>query len=497
MEIGAWNLEFKLCCMDLKTLKKLTDYSYEIPQNFRSDMLVPARVYADAEMLKEIGEDKSLEQLINVATLPGILKYAIAMPDIHEGYGFPIGGVAAVDFETGVISPGGIGYDINCGVRLLVSPLNFEEIKPHLANLANQMMRDVPSGVGRGGNIKLSNEQMDKVLEGGAEALVNAGYGKKEDLEKLESNGKIREADAKCVSQHAKNRGKDQLGTLGSGNHFLEIQKVEEIYDKETAKTFGLKKDGITLFVHTGSRGLGHQVCTDYVRLMLGKLKEWRIELPDRELACAPISSKEGQNYLKAMFAAANFAFANRQVITQTVRKAWERILSKAGLNYNLDIVYDVAHNVGKIEKHLIGKKEKTMLVHRKGATRCFAPNHPDLPQIYQKTGQPVLIPGSMGTASYVLAGTKTAMEETFGTVCHGAGRRMSRGEAKRAVTGSELRKQLEEQGIIIRCASNSGLAEEAPLAYKDINKVVEIVTAAGIAKKVAKLKPLAVIKGG
>jgi tRNA-splicing ligase RtcB len=483
--------------MDLKNLKKLTDYLYEIPQSFRSDMLVPARVYADMEMLKEIGEDRSLDQLVNITTLRGIQKYAIAMPDIHEGYGFPIGGVVAVDFETGVISPGGIGYDINCGVRLLVSPLLHNEIEPHLVNLANQIMRDVPSGVGRGGDIELSAEQMDKVLEGGAEALVGAGYGKKEDLEKLESNGRIKEADATCVSSHAKNRGRDQLGTLGSGNHFLEIQKIEEIYDEETAKIFGLKKNGITVLIHTGSRGLGHQVCTDYVRLMLGKLREWKIDLPDRELACAPLGSKEGQDYLKAMSAAANFAWANRQVITQTVRKAWERILEKTGLNSNLEIVYDVAHNVGKVEKHKIGKGEKTVLVHRKGATRCFAPNHPDLPQVYQKTGQPVLIPGSMGTFSYVLAGLETAMEETFGTVCHGAGRRMSRGEAKRTVTGSELRKQLEEQGIIIRCASNAGLAEEAPLAYKDVNKVVNIVATAGIAKKVAKLKPLAVVKGG
>ncbi len=466
-------------------------------------MLVPARIYADMEMLKEIGEDRSLDQLVNVATLKGIQKYAIAMPDIHEGYGFPIGGVVAVDFETGVISPGGIGYDINCGVRLLVSPLLHNEIEPHLVNLANQIMRDVPSGVGRGGDIKLSDEQMNKVLEGGAEALVNAGYGKKEDLEKLESNGRIKEADAKCVSSRAKSRGRDQLGTLGSGNHFLEIQKIEEIYDAETAKIFGLKKGGVTLLIHTGSRGLGHQVCTDYVRLMLGKLREWKIDLPDRELACAPLGSKEGQDYLKAMSAAANFAWANRQVITQTVRKAWEKILSKIDLNYNLDIVYDVAHNVGKIEKHMLSETKShqrdlvSVLVHRKGATRSFAPNHPDLPQIYQKTGQPVLIPGSMGTASYVLAGTKTAMEETFGTVCHGAGRRMSRGQAKRTVSGSALRQQLEEQGIIVRCASNRGLAEEAPLAYKDIDKVVGIVVAAGIAKKVAKLKPLAVIKGG
>ncbi len=483
--------------MDLKNLKKITDYLYEIPQSFRSDMLVPARVYADMEMLKEIGEDRSLDQLVNVSALPGILKYALAMPDIHEGYGFPIGGVAAMDLETGVISPGGIGYDINCGVRLLISQLNFEEIKPYLANLANQIMRDVPSGVGRGGNIKLNDEQMDKVLEKGVKVVIHAGYGTPEDVAKIESNGCLEIADAKCVSQHAKSRGRDQLGTLGSGNHFLEIQQIAEVYDEETAKAFGLKKNGIAVMIHTGSRGLGHQVCTDYVRLMLPRLAEWKIDLPDRELACAPIGAKEGQNYLKAMSAAANFAWANRQVITHLVRKAWERILSKAGLGYDLTLLYDVAHNIGKIEKHIINKKEKEVLVHRKGATRSFPPQHSDLPPIYQRTGQPVLIPGSMGTASYILAGTKTAMEETFGTVCHGAGRRMSRAESKRRVTGSELRSQLEARGIIIRCASNAGLAEEAPLAYKDVDQVVNIITAAGIAKKVAKLKPLAVVKGG
>ncbi|MBI5071822.1 RtcB family protein [Candidatus Falkowbacteria bacterium] len=477
--------------------KKISNQLWEIPQSFRSDMRVPARIYASEKMLEEIQEDRSLEQLVNIATLPGILKYALAMPDIHEGYGFPIGGVAAMDAKRGVISPGGVGYDINCGVRLLTSSFLHSELAPYLVDLANQIARDVPSGVGRGGRMVLNEKDLDAVLLGGAGRMVAQGYGVKEDLEKSEEGGCLLNADASLVSDHAKQRGRDQLGTLGSGNHFLEIQRIEKIFLPEVAKIFGMRENQITVMIHTGSRGLGHQVCTDYVRLMNEKLPSWNIKLPDRELASAPLDSDEGQRYFKAMAAAANFAWANRQMITNLVRQAWERVLShKTSGKYNLDLVYDVAHNIAKFEEHEIDGKKVKVCLHRKGATRAFGPGRVELPEIYRAVGQPVLIPGSMGTASYVLVGTETAMAESFGSTCHGAGRRMSRAESRRRISGQTLKKELEAQGIIVRCASMSGLTEEAPLAYKDINEVVDVVDRAGLAKKVARLVPLAVVKG-
>ncbi len=456
-----------------KDLVKISDWLWEIPQSFRQDMRVPARVYASYKMLSEIARDRSLEQLVNVATLPGIQKYALVMPDCHEGYGFPIGGVAGFDTQTGIISPGGIGYDINCGVRLLRSQLSFKEIAGHLAELGQAIYAIVPSGVGRGGQLSLKGKELDAVLERGAKRMVELDYGNEADLKQLESNGCLTEADSQLVSETAKARGKNQLGTMGAGNHFVELEEVETIFDETAAKELGLFKDQAVVLIHTGSRGLGHQVATDYIRVMAQALSRYGLKLADRELACAPFLSKEGQNYFKAMSAAANFAWANRQMITWEVRQAWQQVLgAKAG---ELQIVYDVAHNIAKIESGLV--------VHRKGATRAFP-------------GQPVLVPGSMGTGSYVLLGEEKSLTESFGSSCHGAGRRMSRTQAKREVQGQELKRQLEQKGIMVQAGSYSGLAEEAPLAYKDVNEVVDVIQAAGIARKVAYLKPRLVIKG-
>lgn len=467
-------------------LKKINDYLWEIPKSYRSDMRVPARIYASEKMLEDILEDESLIQAVNVAALAGIQKYSLAMPDIHEGYGFPIGGVAAIAIKTGVISPGGIGFDINCGVRLLKSEKTFSEVKDKLGELASEIYRQVPSGVGKGGRLKLKDKELDEVLKKGARKLVELGYGTGEDLEFLESQGELELGEPSLVSERAKHRGRDQLGTMGAGNHFVEVQRVDEILNKEIAETFGLFKNQITILIHTGSRGLGHQIAADYIKVMLKAMEKYDIKVPDRQLASAPFISLEGQNYFKAMACGANFAWANRQLISWEVREAWKKVLGPpAG---GLEVMYDVAHNIAKLESSL--------LVHRKGATRAFPPNHLEIPEKYRPVGQPVIIPGSMGTASYVLAGGQGAMEQTFGSTCHGAGRRMSRTKAKREVRGSELKQELEKKGIVIRTDSISGLAEEAPSAYKDVEEVVEVVHNAGLAKKVARLKPLAVIKG-
>jgi tRNA-splicing ligase RtcB len=458
-------------------------------------MRVPARLYTSEKMFYDIKQDLSLAQLINVATLPGIQKFALAMPDIHQGYGFPIGGVAATAIdEGGVISPGGIGYDINCGVRLLVANRTREEIMFGLADLATELFHAVPSGVGRGGKIVLDAHEMDSILQSGAARAVQMGYGNEHDLMVCEEGGVMANAQASLISKEAKKRAGDQLGTLGSGNHFLEIQYVEEIYDESAAKAFGLSKDAVTVMIHCGSRGLGHQTCTDYVKIMMAKVHQWGYQLPDRELVCAPFTSQEGQDYFAAMAAAANFAWANRHVIGDTVRQTWQKLL---GADAQLTTVYDVSHNIGKRERHLIDGSMKDVLVHRKGATRAFGPGRPEIPDCYKAVGQPVLIPGTMGTSSYVLAGTESGMEQAFGSCCHGAGRTMSRMQAKLQVHGTDLRKMLEAAGIIVRCDSNAGLAEEAPIAYKDVDAVVNVVHSTGLAKKVAKLRPLAVIKGG
>lgn len=475
-------------------LHKINDYTWKIPKSFRSDMRVPAFVFATELMLDEIMHDRSLEQLINVTTLPGIQNAAFAMPDIHEGYGFPIGGVAATSYPDGVISPGGIGYDINCGVRLLRSELSFEELKPHLEKLANHLFKQIPSGVGHAGSIKIEREKLDEVLREGAQRIIKQGYGEKTDTHNIESYGVLENADPSAVSDYAKKRGHDQLGTIGSGNHFIEIDRIDKIFDETVAKEFELKLNQIVILIHTGSRGLGHQVATDHIRLISQVMARYHINVADRELACAPLSSPEGRNYFNAMAGAANFAWANRQMITHEVRKVWNTIVGKkAG---ELSILYDVAHNIAKIEKHIINGKKEKVLVHRKGATRAFPPGHPELAGEYQKVGQPVIIPGSMGTASYVLVGTIKGMRESFGSTCHGAGRRMSRHHAKKQIHGRALLEQLEKEGIIIKTGSVPNLAEEAPRAYKDIHSVVDVVDRVGLAKKVARLRPVVVIKG-
>jgi len=475
-----------------KDFRKINDYLWEIPRSFRSDMRVPARIYVSEKMLQDSFQDRSIGQLINVATLPGITKYSLAMPDIHEGYGFPIGGVAAMDMEKGVISPGGVGYDINCGVRVLKSNLDQKEIQPYLDKLATEIQNQVPSGLGRGRRIKLSTEQINKILEGGVPYLVKRGYGEKEDVENCEADGCLKEADAFCVSERAKNRGSGQVGTLGSGNHFMEIQKVEEIFDERVAEAFGLFKDQIVVMVHTGSRGLGHQIATDYIRTMMQAMAKYGVRLPDRELAACPINSSEGKRYLAAMSAGANYAWSNRHMIAHYVRKAWKKIL---GEKEELTLLYDVAHNIAKIEEHQVNGKKMKLVVHRKGATRAFPSGHSEISERYREVGQPVLIPGTMGTASYVLVGTEKSKEAWY-SVCHGAGRTMSRKAATRKFPGSEVVQNLEAKGIIVKCHSFRGIAEEAPLAYKDVDNVVEVVHEAGLARKVVRLVPLAVIKG-
>ncbi|MDI6821061.1 MAG: RtcB family protein [Patescibacteria group bacterium] len=467
--------------MDKSILKKINDYIWEIPQNFRSDMRVPGRIFASEKILRDILKDESLEQVVNVATLPGIQKYSYAMPDIHEGYGFPIGGVAAMDINEGVISPGGIGFDINCGVRLLRTEKTFDETRSKIPELTNAIYQEVPSGVGVGGRIKMVNNELDRVLERGAEEMFKKGYVTEEDLKNCESGGRLLEANPDLISKHAKDRGRDQLGTIGAGNHFVEIERVDKIFDKPVAEKLGLFENQICIMVHCGSRGLGHQVATDYIQIMLNSLSKYKIAICDSQLASAPFNSREGQNYFRAMSAAANFAWANRQLITWEVREAWRKIFGSS----ELKLVYDVAHNIAKIEEYpstSSGQATK-VVVHRKGATRAF-------PE------QPVLIPGSMGTASYVLVGTDESLKQSFGSTCHGAGRVMSRTKAKKIVRGAKLKEEMEEKGIYIKAGSMAGLAEEAPIAYKDIDEVVSVIHEVGLAKKVARLKPVGVIKG-
>ena len=458
----------------------------------RADMRVPARVFADRELIGQIVADRSLEQLQNVATLPGITGAALAMPDIHQGYGFPVGGVAATETPEGIVSPGGVGYDINCGVRLLALPLAAAELAGRAEALVHEISRRVPVGAGHGGALKLKSAALDRVLVDGPKILLaEHGIGTGQDVEHTESNGSLAGADPAAVSERARVRGSDQLGTLGSGNHFLELQRVARILDATVAEAFGLGPDQVTVLIHSGSRGLGHQVCTDYVRLMDAVLARYRITLPDRQLACAPLKSAEGQRYMGAMACAANFAWANRAVLAHRVRESVARILGPRVAEGTRQ-VYDVAHNVAKLEIH----DGRELCVHRKGATRAFPAGATEIPAAYREVGQPVFIPGSMGTSSFVLVGLPGAMERSFGTTCHGAGRRMSRTGARRTITGAELRHQLEAQGIVVRCPSNRGLAEEAPFAYKDVERVVAVVEQAGLAGRVAQLVPVGVVKG-
>jgi len=465
---------------------------WELGAESRADMRVPARVFADRELIGQIAADRSLEQLQNVATLPGITGAALAMPDIHQGYGFPVGGVAATEPPDGIISPGGVGYDINCGVRLLTLPVTALELGARTEALVHEISRRVPVGTGHGGALELKGAAFDRVLVQGPRVLLaEHGIGTAEDVEHTESEGCLEGADPTTVSERARARGADQLGTLGSGNHFLEVQRVARILDPRTADVFGLREEQVTVLIHSGSRGFGHQVCSDYVRRMDAVQARYRITLPDRELACAPLSSPEGRQYLAAMACAANFAWGNRAVLAHRVRESVARILGPQVAEGTRQI-YDVAHNVAKLETH----DGRALCVHRKGATRAFPAGSPEIPSGFREVGQPVFIPGSMGTSSFVLVGRQGAMDRSFGTTCHGAGRRMSRTGARKKITGAELRHELEGQGIVVRCPSNRGLAEEAPFAYKDVERVVAVVERAGLAGRVAQLLPVGVVKG-
>jgi tRNA-splicing ligase RtcB len=477
-------------------MKRIDEYLWEIPQTFRGDMRVPARIYADDELLEEALKEKSVEQLINTATLPGIVEYALAMPDIHQGYGFPIGGVAATRLPHGIISPGGVGYDINCGVRLLGTRLSREEVAPHVGDLASVLYQNCPSGVGEKGSIKVSDSEFDELCVKGARWALGRGLARPEDLPRTEESGCLAGADPDKVSKRARERGRPQVGTLGAGNHFIEVDEVTEIYDEEAARAMGLYEGQVAVQIHCGSRGFGHQICTDYVDEFQAAIKKYDIKLPDRELVCAPFDSPEGQSYFAAMACAANYAFANRQVLLHHIRRSFEQALAGKAADWDVFQVYDIAHNMAKVEAHEIGGERVKVCVHRKGATRAFGPGFEGLPAEYRDIGQPVLVPGSMGTASYVLVGTAGSMAQTFGSTCHGAGRVMSRAQAKKQVRGEKLRGELEHQGITVRAGSLPGLAEEAPSAYKDVDRVVNVVHHAGIARKVARLEPIAVIKG-
>ena len=477
-------------------LTQLSDYEWQIAQSFRGDMRGPVRVFSSNALLQDILGDKSLEQAVNASTLPGLVGDVVVMPDMHQGYGFPIGGVAATRFPDGVISPGAIGYDINCGVRLLASTIELEDALPHIDRLATLLDNYCPSGVGVKGVVHVNLPELDKLMRLGADWAFKNGYAKENDLIRTEENGRLEGADPSMVSPRARTRGLEQIGSLGAGNHFFEVDVVDEVLDPKTAGVFGLRQGCLVVQIHCGSRGLGHQVCTDYVQGFQSAVRRYHIQLPDRELVCAPMDSPEGQSYLGAMRAAANFAFVNRQLLAFSARRAFEEIFAGRLKNHQLNQVYDICHNMGKIEMHMVNGKRIQVCVHRKGATRAFGPGTPGLPAEYQLTGQPVLVPGSMGTASWVLAGTKISMDISWGSCCHGAGRTMSRAQSRHEIRGEELRRKLESRGIKIRAGSLSGLAEEAPSAYKDVNDVVEVVVAAGIARKVAHLRPLAVVKG-
>jgi len=480
--------------LELHQLQKLDDYRWLIPRGTRPGMLTDALIYSDENLLKDFIKDLSLEQAINVAMLPGIVGRSLAMPDIHQGYGFPIGGVAAtLPDEGGVISPGGVGFDINCGVRLAASSLTLDQVRPKIRDLVNQLFRDIPSGAGRKGNIRISYQDLNRVLEEGAGWMVEHGYGRPEDLTHCEESGCIDGADPAAVSDRAKTRGLPQIGTLGSGNHFLEVQYVERVFDPESAQVMGLYPDQVVVLIHSGSRGFGHQVCTDYLADMGEAMRRYQIDLPDRQLACVPVHSREGQAYLGGMRASANFAWANRQGITHFSREAFKRIFGEGG---DLRVVYDVCHNIAKLERHLIDGRDRKVMVHRKGATRAFPASRPEVPDVYRSCGQPVLIPGSMGTASYVLVGAEGALRETFGTTCHGAGRVMSRTAARKSGYAQNAKQRLEDQGIIVRAETRDGITEEIPEAYKDVDAVINVVHGAGLSKRVARLKPMGVIKG-
>jgi len=475
-------------------LERIDAYHWRIPRT--GAMRVPGMIYADEDLLRDIRMDESPRQVMNVAHLPGIIRYSLAMPDMHWGYGFPIGGVAATSLDAGVISPGGVGYDINCGCRLLVSNLTYDDVKASLGRLVRDLFNNIPSGVGSTGVIKLSPGDERRVLVHGAAWAVANGYGTEEDLERTEEHGAMEGADPDAVSARAITRGREQIGTLGSGNHFLEVDLVEEIFDERVANVFGLAAGMIGVLIHSGSRGLGYQVCDDYLREMGRAVLKYKIDLPDRQLASAPLASPEGRAYFAAMAAAANYAWANRQCLMHWTRETFQKTLGASPAALNMRLVYDVCHNIAKKETHTVEGKKQTVCVHRKGATRAFPAGHRDVPACYRSVGQPVLIPGDMGTNSYVLVGTDLAMEETFGSTCHGAGRVRSRTQSKKLTDSVHLLRELEQKGILVMARGKKTIAEEAPEAYKDIDRVVEVVHMAGIARKVAKMRPLCVIKG-
>lgn len=479
-------------------LNKITDYLWEIPKTAQECMNVPGRIYASEKLLKMVGEDKSPQQVANVACLPGIVGYSLAMPDIHWGYGFPIGGVAAFDIEhDGVISPGGVGYDINCGVRLMRTNLFAKDIQPRLKEILSGFYSVIPSGIGSSGAIsRLNPNEERRLLTEGARWAIEKGYGNKEDLEHIEDNGVINNADPSILSDTAIKRGLAQVGTLGSGNHFLEIDKVVEIYRPDIARVFGLEIDSVVIQVHTGSRGLGYQVCDDYVRKLLKASQKYGIKLPDRQLASAPVKSEEGREYLSAMACAANYAWVNRQVIMHLANESLIKSLKMTPRDAGIQLIYDVCHNIAKIEEHIVDGKKMKVCVHRKGATRAFPPHHPLVPKDYQEIGQPVLVPGDMGRSSFLCVGTEEAMKRTFGSTCHGAGRVASRSAMIRATRGRNLYKEMESMGVIVMTKTHESMAEEIPEAYKDVEDVVDVMESAGISKKVAKFKPLGVIKG-
>jgi tRNA-splicing ligase RtcB len=479
-------------------LEKIDEFRWKIPQNYKPGMNVPGLIYASESLLPGILNDKAAEQVANVAFLPGIVKYSLAMPDIHWGYGFSIGGVAATDPENGgAISPGGVGYDINCGVRLIRSNLILDDLKSKLEHLVSSLFNNIPSGVGSSGDIKVGHKEEQEIFTKGSSWAVKKGYGTKQDLEFTEDSGCIEGADPADISKRAYERGTNQSGTLGSGNHFLEVQVVDEVYDEKIASALGLFKGQGTVMIHSGSRGLGYQICDDYVKSMVSCLSKYSINVPDRQLACAPLNSPEGKTYLASMKCAANYAWANRQCLMYLTRNVFEKVFNKSWQALGLELVYDVAHNIAKMERHKVDGREKVLCVHRKGATRAFPPGHPDLPERYKDVGQPVIIPGDMGRCSYVLVGAIGAMEQTFGSTCHGAGRQLSRSGAIKACQGRQIdRELLNKSGIIVRAKTRSTLAEEAPEAYKDVSEVVDVVHGAGLSKKVARMRPLGVIKG-
>ncbi|NLE23588.1 MAG: RtcB family protein [Actinobacteria bacterium] len=459
-------------------------------------MRVPGRVYAHASLFEQAGHEEALQQVANVATLPGVVTASIAMPDIHWGYGFPIGGVAAMDEADGVVSPGGVGFDINCGVRLVRTELELDDVRPRLEPLMHQFMRSVPQGSGPHGALTLKEGELERLAEEGVPFLAARGYATEDDLLHTEEGGVMAGADAAAVSRKALDRGRTQVGSLGSGNHFLELQVVDEVLDGETAEAFGVRRGQVVVMIHSGSRGFGHQVCTDYVGRMAGAAARAGIELPDRQLACAPMDSPEAREYLAAMACACNFAFANRQMMLHQVRGAFEQVFGQSWERLGVELVYDVAHNIAKREVHAVDGEERVVRVHRKGATRAFGPGHPDVPEDYRVVGQPVIIPGDMGRESWLLAGTETAMRETWGSTCHGAGRLLSRHAARKVRSGADVRRELEDAGIVVKSASVGALSEEAPFAYKDVADVVNVVDAVGLSRKVARLRPLGVLKG-